>query len=131
MQKMLDFWNMKSLYIPRKSMQICANTVLGVNVSKIKKMVSKLAPANRGTYPQSLNVYWFDVYFLQLMDITSFKMMAYGKPEIDPTDITFTITHVLISLTATSAQMLITMIPNMIPAPVSSLYHHYSMFTLL
>ena len=46
-------------------------------------------------------------------------MMAYGKPEIDPTDITFTLKHILVSLTATSAQMLIGMIPNMIPAPVS------------
>jgi len=58
-----------------------------------------------------------------MLDMTSFTMMAYGKPDIDPTDITFTITHILASLTATSAQMLIAMIPNMIPAPVSSLIY--------
>ena len=45
--------------------------------------------------------------------------MAYGKPEIDPTDITFTLTHILVSLTPTSAQMLIAMIPKMIPTQVS------------
>jgi len=48
-------------------------------------------------------------------------MDAHGKPDIDPTDITFSLTRIFGSLTPTSMQMLIAMIPNMIPKQVGVL----------
>ena len=76
---------------------------------------------SEGLYFIAFQLRYIVFFFSQLLDVTSFTMDAHGKPDIDPTDITFNLTRIFVSLTPTSTQMLFAMIPNMIPQQVSVL----------